>query len=78
MCPGEVKSMLGPGGVVRAECLLEKMQRWDPEGEGVGSASLSQARTPQTRCLMGVSFSPGGEKAPSTGWASGRCRCTNS
>lgn len=28
------------------------MHRWDPEGEDVGSASLSQARTPQTRCLM--------------------------
>lgn len=49
--------MLGPDGGVRAECLLEKMCRWDPEGEGVGSASLNQARTPQTRCLMGVSFS---------------------
>lgn len=57
MCPGGVKSMLGPGGGVKAECLLEKMCRWDPEGEGVGSASLNQARTPQTRCLVGVSFS---------------------
>lgn len=57
MCPGGVTSMLRPGGGFKAECLLEKMCRWDPAGEGVGSVSLNPARTPQTRCLMGVSFS---------------------
>lgn len=44
----------------------------------MGSASLSQARSPHTRCLMGVSFSPAGEEASGIEWTSGRCRCTDS